>query len=153
MTASDVKSPVVESRDVKRPDVKSPDVDSVLDRADVVAGVLTAFERYERALADGDVTVLTELFWDDPRCVRFGVADRQRGAAEIMAWRRSHPTVPAGRRLRDTQVLAIDERTAVVTTLFGYPDGAVEGRQSQTWVRFAAGWRVVAAHVSEVPHG
>ena len=41
----------------------------------------------------------------------------------------------------------------MVTTLFGYPDGAVEGRQSQTWVRFAPGWRVVAAHVSEVPPG
>ncbi len=41
----------------------------------------------------------------------------------------------------------------MVTTLFGYPDGAVEGRQSQTWVRFAPGWRVVAAHVSEVAPG
>ena len=38
-----------------------------------------AFERYERALVEGDVAVLTELFWDDPRCVRYGVADRQYG--------------------------------------------------------------------------
>ena len=50
-------------------------------------------------------------------------------------------------------MLAVDEHTAVVTTLFGYPDGAVEGRQSQTWVRFAPGWRVVAAHVSEAAPG
>ena len=35
--------------------------------------------------------------------------------------------MPPGRWLRDTRVLAIDDRTAVVTTLFGYPDGAVEG--------------------------
>ena len=47
-------------------------------------------------------------------------------------------------------MIAIDDRTAVVTTLFDYPDRAVEGRQSQTWVRFADGWRVVAAHVSEL---
>ena len=60
------------------------------------------------------------------------------------------PSVPAGRRLWDTRVIAIDDRTAVVTTLFDYPDRAVEGRQSQTWVRFADGWRVVAAHVSEL---
>jgi hypothetical protein len=58
--------------------------------------------------------------------------------------------VPAGRRLSGTRVLAVDDRAAVVTTLFGYPDGAVEGRQSQTWVRFAQGWRIVAAHVSEL---
>jgi Protein of unknown function (DUF3225) len=124
---------------------------AVLDRPEVVAGVRAAFDLYEQALAEGDVAVLTELFWDDERCVRFGVADRQQGAAEIAAWRAAHPSVPAGRRLSGTRVLAVDDRTAVVTTLFGYPDGAVEGRQSQTWVRFAQGWRIVAAHVSELP--
>lgn len=121
-----------------------------LDRPDVVAEVAAAFRRYERALVDGDVAVLTELFWDDPRCVRFGVADRQRGGEEIAAWRRRNPAVPSGRRLTETQVLAIGPDAAVVTTLFGYPDGTLEGRQSQTWVRFAVGWRVVAAHVSQL---
>jgi hypothetical protein len=123
----------------------------VLDRPDVVADVRAAFDRYERALVDGDVAVLTELFWDDERCVRFGVADRQQGAGQIAAWRSAHPSVRPGRRLSETRVLAVDDRTAVVTTLFGYPDGAVEGRQSQTWVRFDVGWRIVAAHVSEIP--
>jgi hypothetical protein len=122
-----------------------------LDRREVTAAVQAAFDRYERALAAGDLAVLTELFWEDPRCVRFGVADRQQGGAEIAAWRAAHPSVPAGRRLYDTRVLAVDDRTAVVTTLFGYPGSAVEGRQSQTWVRLAQGWRIVAAHVSEVP--
>jgi hypothetical protein len=41
----------------------------------------------------------------------------------------------------------------VVSTLFGYPGQAIEGRQTQTWVRLAEGWRIVAAHVSEVPAG
>jgi hypothetical protein len=121
-----------------------------LDRPEVLADVRAAFDRYERALVAGDVAVLSELFWDDPRCVRFGVADRQQGAAEIAAWRRAHPSVPAGRVLRDTRVLAIDDRTAVVTTLFGHPGDAAEGRQSQTWVRLPEGWRIVAAHVSEL---
>ena len=129
---------------------------AVLDRPDVVAQVRAAFARYERALVDGDVAVLTELFWDDPRCVRYGVADRQQGAAEIAAWRRAHPSVPPGRRLRETVVVVVDDRTAVVSTLFGYPgpDGskmATEGRQTQTWARLAAGWRIIAAHVSEIP--
>lgn len=122
-----------------------------LDRPEVVADVRAAFDRYERALVDGDVAVLTELFWDDPRCVRFGVTDRQQGVAEIAAWRRAHPSVPPGRILHDTRVLAVDVRMAVVTTLFGYPGGVVEGRQSQTWVRLPEGWRIVAAHVSELP--
>ena len=111
------------------------------------------FERYERALVDGDVAVLTELFWDDPRCVRFGVADRQYGAGEIAAWRRSHPSVPPGRRLTGTVIVAVGDRTAVVSTLFGYPGLPIEGRQTQTWVRLAQGWRIVAAHVSEIALG
>jgi hypothetical protein len=56
-------------------------------------------------------------------------------------------------------VLAVDDRMAVVTTLFHYSTDAEagqggaavtpgEGRQSQTWVRFTHGWRIVAAHVS-----
>ena len=123
------------------------------DRPEVIAQVRAAFDRYEQALVDGDVAGLTELFWADERCVRFGVTDRQQGAAVIAAWRGAHPSVPAGRQLRDTRVIAIDDCAAVVTTLFGYPDGAVEGRQSQTWFRFPQGWRIVAAHVSEVPPG
>jgi len=126
---------------------------AVLDRPHVVAQVGAAFERYERALVRGDVAVLTELFWDDPRCVRYGVADRQYGAAEIAEWRQAHPSVPPGRRLTDTVIVAVDDRTAVVSTLFHYPGLLIEGRQTQTWVRLTEGWRIVAAHVSEVPAG
>ena len=133
------------------PELGGPSPDGpALDRPEVVAEVLAEFHRYERALAAGDLAVLVELFWDDPRCLRYGVADRQRGADEITAWRREHPSVPSGRWLAETRVVAVDDRTAVVNTLFGYPDRAVEGRQSQVWVRFAEGWRIVAAHVSEV---
>jgi hypothetical protein len=130
-----------------------------VNRPDTVAEVWAVFERYERALIDGDRALLDELIWDDHRTVRYGVADRQRGAAEIAAWRASHSSVPPERRLRETTVLTVDDRTAVVSTLFDYPGGAgsqtapgpVEGRQTQTWVRFPEGWRIVAAHVSEVP--
>ena len=38
---------------------------------------------------------------------------------------------------------------AVASTLFHRPTMAGKvGRQMQSWVRFAEGWRVVAAHVS-----
>lgn len=121
-----------------------------VDRADVVAAVRAVFDRYERALCEADAATLTELFWDDPRCVRYGVADRQYGGGQIAAWRREHPGVPPGRTLSGTVIVAIDDRTAVVSTLFSYPGRAAEGRQTQTWARFAEGWRIVAAHVSEV---
>lgn len=124
-----------------------------VNRPEVVAEVLEVFDAYERALVAGDVPLLTALFWDDPRTVRYGVADRQQGAAELAAWRAAHPSVPPGRRLSGTAVLALDDRTAVVNTLFGYPGLPIEGRQTQVWVRFAEGWRIVSAHVSEVSTG
>ena len=62
----------------------------------MVAEVRAAFDRYEQALVAGDVAVLTELFWADPRCVRFGVTDRQQGDVEIAAWRAAHPRYPPG---------------------------------------------------------
>lgn len=134
----------------------APGAGARIDAPEVVAEVRAAFERYERALREADVATLTALFWADPRCVRYGVADRQHGADEIAEWRRANPGVPPGRTLSKTVVLATGDASAVVSTLFGYPGGATEGRQTQTWVRFPdldghGGWRIVAAHVSEVP--
>ncbi|MGH3873749.1 MAG: AtzH-like domain-containing protein [Pseudonocardiaceae bacterium] len=117
----------------------------------VVADVRAAFERYEAALVAGDVTTLNELFWESPASLRFGIADRQRGTAEIHHWRQQHGEVPPGRRLHNTDMLTVNDSTAVVTTLFDYPDRPIEGRQTQVWVRFPEGWRIVSAHVSEVP--
>lgn len=124
-----------------------------VNRPTVVADVHAAFERYEAALATNDAATLKELFWDSPATLRFGIADRQRGATEIHDWRLQHAEVPPGRQLHDTDVLTVDGCTAVVTTLFSYPDRLIEGRQTQVWVRFAEGWRIVSAHVSEVPTG
>jgi hypothetical protein len=129
-----------------------PNVPVDLDAAEVIADVKVQFERYEKALVDGDLAVLDELFWDDPRCLRYGVADRQAGAAEIAAQRRIG-SVREGRHLRDTRILAIGRTVAVVNTLIAYPSDGLEGRQTQTWVRFPEGWRVVSAHVSEIPTG
>ncbi|WP_433617956.1 AtzH-like domain-containing protein [Dactylosporangium sp. CA-139114] len=121
-----------------------------IDRPDVVAEVAAAFGDYEKALVAGDAAALAGWFWDSPAVTRFGVADRQTGAAALHAWRSAQPAVPAGRRLYDTRICTFGSDLATVTTLFGYPDGSGEGRQSQTWVRLAEGWRIVHAHVSVV---
>lgn len=119
-----------------------------IDRPDVVSEVRAAFDAYEQALLSGDAAHLDSAFWDSPEVVRFGMADRQKGHASISRWRRQQEPLP-GRQLSETLVTAFGSDVAVVSTLFGYPDRAGEGRQTQTWVRTGAGWRIVSAHVSE----
>ena len=122
--------------------------DPEIDLARTRAEVTEVFERYERALLAHDVEVLDELFWPDPRVVRVGIDDRQDGFAAVSAFRRSVDGPAPPRRLRDTVIVTFGAGAAVVTTTFLPLDGSPPGRQSQTWVRFAGGWRVVAAHVS-----
>jgi ketosteroid isomerase-like protein len=110
--------------------------------------VLACFTAYERALSAGDLAAMDAWFADDPRTVRFGIADEQRGAEEVRRWRGTAPRVPAGRRLSKTRVDLWSEDLAVVTTLFRYPSSVSVGRQTQTWLRTDAGWRIIHAHVS-----
>nr|BFE62066.1 oxalurate catabolism protein HpxZ [Dactylosporangium thailandense] len=120
-----------------------------IDRPDVVAEVLAAFTDYEKALVANDAGALGAWFWDSPAVTRFGLADRQTGAAALHAWRAAQPPLPEGRRLFETRVTAFGPDLATVTTLFDYPgEEDRPGRQSQTWVRLPPGWRIVHAHVS-----
>jgi len=111
--------------------------------------VLACFTAYEEALSSGDVATMDLWFADDNRTVRFGIAEEQWGAEEVRRWRSTAPGVPAGRRLSKTRVDLWSDDLAVVTTLFRYPGTVSVGRQSQTWMRTDAGWRIVHAHVSE----
>ena len=120
-----------------------------IDLPDVVAEVRAAFERYEKALVSNDVPVLDELFHDDPRTIRYGVNEILYGYAEIKSFRGARSPVALGRKLSRTVITTYGRDFAVASTLFHRTTapGRV-GRQMQTWVRFAEGWRVVAAHVS-----
>jgi hypothetical protein len=120
-----------------------------IDLPDVLAEVTAAFERYEKALVSNDVAVLDELFRADRRTIRYGVAENLYGHDEIMAFRAARSPVGLGRSTARTLITTYGRDTAVASTLF-YRDsfaGKV-GRQMQTWIRFAEGWRIVAAHVS-----
>lgn len=108
--------------------------------------VAEAFAAYEEALMANDVDRILGFFTED--AVRFGIADQQHGRAEQERWRRAQPPLPAGRWLKDTTIQRYGPDVAVVTTLFGYPGDDRLGRQSQTWLRTPAGWRIVHAHVS-----
>lgn len=115
---------------------------------DVVAQVVEVFGRYERALIANDVAVLEELFWDDPRTVRYGIDEEHVGHDAISGYRRSQAVASPPRELRNTMVTTFGTALATVDTEFVPHGSDAVGRQSQTWIRTADGWRVASAHVS-----
>lgn len=120
-----------------------------IDIPDVLAEVTAQFQRYEKALVSNDVAVLDELFHKDARTLRYGVAENLYGYSEIASFRAARSPIGLGRTTARTLITAYGRDTAVASTLF-YREtlrGKV-GRQMQTWMRFAEGWRIVAAHVS-----
>jgi hypothetical protein len=122
-----------------------------VDLPDVLTEVTAQFARYEKALVSNDVAVLDELFRDDPRTLRYGGGENLYGYQAIMAFRAGRPSTGLMRRTDRTVITTYGRDTAVASTLF-YRDTAPGkvGRQMQTWVRFAEGWKIVAAHVSVI---
>jgi Protein of unknown function (DUF3225) len=120
-----------------------------VDLPDVQAEVTAQFVRYETALVANDVTVLDELFRADARTLRYGIGENLHGYDAIRAFRAARSSVGLMRRTANTVITTYGRDTAVASTLF-YRDAAPGkvGRQMQTWVRFAEGWKIVAAHVS-----
>jgi len=120
-----------------------------VDVPDVLAEVTAQFKRYETALVSNDVAVLDELFRADPRTLRYGIGENLYGYDAIMAFRAGRSPVGLMRKTAETVISSYGRDTAVASTLF-YRDAAPGkvGRQMQTWVRFAEGWKIVAAHVS-----
>jgi hypothetical protein len=120
-----------------------------VDLPEVLAEVTEQFARYEKALVSNDVAVLDELFRADHRSLRYGVGENLYGYDAITAFRAARSPVGLMRKTAKTVITTYGRDTAVASTLF-YRDslpGRV-GRQMQTWVRFAEGWKIVAAHVS-----
>jgi hypothetical protein len=122
-----------------------------LDLPDVLAEVTEQFARYEKALVSNDVTVLGELFRADARTLRYGIGENLYGYDAIKAFRAARSPVGLMRTTAETVITTYGRDAAVASTLF-YRDSAPGkvGRQMQTWVRFADGWKIVAAHVSVI---
>jgi hypothetical protein len=126
-----------------------------IDLPAVVVEVTREFERYERALVANDVPLLDAIFRDDLRTIRYGGAENLYGYDEIKAFRGARSPAGLARTLSHTVITTFGRDFAVASTLFQRASmpGKI-GRQTQTWVRFPEGWRVVAAHVSAIdePH-
>ena len=119
-----------------------------VDRPEIVAEVTAAFERYEHALVSNDVATLDALFQPAAATIRYGIGENLYGIGEIRAFRSGRSPVNLARRLSRTVITTYGRDFAVAATLFERDGSAKIGRQMQTWVRFADGWRVAAAHVS-----
>jgi hypothetical protein len=121
----------------------------LIDLPDVLAEVTAQFERYEKALVGNDIAVLNELFRNDPRTLRYGIGENLYGYEAVTAFRAARSPAGLMRRTAQTVITTYGRDAAVASTLF-YRDSAPGkvGRQMQTWMRFAEGWKIVAAHVS-----
>jgi len=119
----------------------------IIDDPDVVAEVTAAFLAYERALMTDDVPAMDALFHDAPTTVRYGVGEVLYGADEIRAFRTGRGGSPQ-RRLGRMAITSFGRDFATANAEFFREGTDKRGRQSQTWVRFPDGWKVVAAHVS-----
>ena len=120
-----------------------------VDLPEVLTEVTEQFARYEKALVSNDVAVLDELFHNDARTLRYGIGENLYGYDAITAFRAARSPAGLMRKTAQTVITSYGRDTAVASTLF-YRDSAPGrvGRQMQTWVRFAEGWKIVAAHVS-----
>lgn len=118
-----------------------------LNDPDTLAQVRAAFDRYEAALMSDDVAAMDDLFFNSPHTVRYGVGEVLYGYDEIAEFRRARGGSPQ-RRLGRVEITSFGPDHAIANAEFFREGDARRGRQSQTWVRFADGWKVVAAHVS-----
>ena len=124
--------------------------ESEINLPDVLAELDLAFDQYEAALVQNNVSVLDTFFWDNPKTVRYGVAENLYGGEEIRAYRMTCNPVPPGRCITQKKITSFGCNFGVVNAEFISPDSEQTGRQMQTWVRFSEGWRIVAAHVSVI---
>lgn len=121
-----------------------------INRSEVVAEVTARFLDYESALMRNDTEALNDFFWCHDAVTRYGICDRQLGHEALVRFRADVPPPDFTRSLHDVRISSFGPDMAVAMCEFRRSDTALHGFQTQTWVRLAAGWKIVSAHVSMV---
>jgi hypothetical protein len=121
-----------------------------INEPEIVAELQALYPKYEAALMANDAETLTQMFWASPQAMRFGVSENLYGIEEIDAYRKARPPANLARTVRRLDIVTFGRDFGSVTLEFERAvDGKIiSGRQSQVWVRFPEGWRIVSAHVS-----
>ena len=109
--------------------------------------VTAAFHAYERALMADDIKAMDALFHDAPTTNRYGVGEVLYGIDAIRAFRKGRGGSPQ-RRLGKVAITVYGASFATADAEFFREGSDRRGRQSQSWVKFEDGWKVVSAHVS-----
>ena len=113
--------------------------------------VRAAFAAYERALMADDLPAMDALFHDAPSTNRFGLGEVLWGMEAIREFRKGRGGSPQ-RRLGHVGITVYGTDCgggfATADAEFFREGTELRGRQSQAWVKFADGWKVVSAHVS-----
>ena len=118
-----------------------------IDDPILLAEITAAFAAYERALMADDVPAMDALFHDAPTTNRYGVGEVLYGIEEIRAFRRGRGGSPQ-RTLGKVAITVYGDAFATADAEFFRENSDRRGRQTQSWVKFADGWKVVSAHVS-----
>ena len=113
----------------------------------LLAEVTAAFAEYERALMTDDIAAMDHLFHDASTTNRFGVGEVLYGIEEIRAFRKQRGGSPQ-RRLGKVSITVYGDSFATADAEFFRENSKRRGRQSQSWVKFSNGWKIVSAHVS-----
>jgi hypothetical protein len=109
--------------------------------------VTAAFHAYEHALMADDVAAMDSLFHDAPTTNRYGVGEVLYGIDAIRDFRKGRGGSPQ-RRLGRVAITVYGDDFATADAEFFRDNSDRRGRQTQSWVRFPDGWKVVSAHVS-----
>jgi hypothetical protein len=125
----------------------------MINDPEVIAELEALYPEYERALVTNDVEKLVAMFWDGQQVMRFGATENLYGPEDLEAFRKTRPASNLARALNRLDIVSFGRDFASITLEFERETGTrlVKGRQSQIWVRFPQGWRIVQAHVSLLP--
>jgi ketosteroid isomerase-like protein len=118
-----------------------------IDDPTLLAEVTAAFHEYERALMADDVPAMDALFHDAPTTNRYGVGEVLYGIEAIRAFRKGRGGSPQ-RTLGKVAITVYGDSFATADAEFFRENSDRRGRQTQSWVKFKDGWKVVSAHVS-----
>ena len=123
----------------------------IVDDSQTKAEVEAQFAAYERALVSNDVAALDRFFLASDAAIRYGATENVYGYEAIKAFRGARSAAGLARRLDKTRIVTYGRDCAVAATLFRRDSAPGKiGRQTQTWIRFPEGWRIVAAHISVI---
>ncbi len=120
---------------------------------EIVAELQQLYPKYEAALMANDAETLTRMFWASPHAMRFGVTENLYGIEEIEEFRKGRSPANLARVVRRLDIVTFGRDFGSITLEFERTANGktTSGRQSQVWVRFSEGWRIVSAHVSVLP--